>query len=83
MSMAGNAVRKAVDAFRKGKFVIIVDDEIDTAGTLAETVGALEREGVTELATQPKTKLARALIHHIAARYRAKNDTKVRRLRRP
>lgn len=27
MSMAGNAVRKAVDAFRKGKFVIIVDDE--------------------------------------------------------
>ncbi len=43
----------------------------------------VEREGVTELPTQPKTKLARALIHHIAARYRAKNDTKVHRLRRP
>src|SRR3990167_1868583 len=43
----------------------------------------VEREGVTELPAQPKTKLARALIHHIAARYRAKNDTKVRRLRRP
>ncbi len=43
----------------------------------------VEREGVTELPTQPKTKLARALIRHIAARYRAKNDTKVHRLRRP
>jgi len=43
----------------------------------------VEREGTTELPTQPKTKLARALIHHIAARYRAKNDTKVHRLRRP
>lgn len=27
MSMAGSAVRKAVDAFRKGRFVIVVDDE--------------------------------------------------------
>lgn len=43
----------------------------------------VEREGVTEFPAQPKTKLARALIHHIAARYRAKNDTKVHRLRRP
>ena len=43
----------------------------------------VEREGVTELPSQPKTKLARALIHHIAARYRAKNDTNVHRLRRP
>lgn len=43
----------------------------------------VEREGVTELPTQPKTKLARALIHHIAARYRAKNDATVHRLRRP
>ena len=43
----------------------------------------VEREGVIELPVQPKAKLARALIHHIAARYRAKNDTQVHRLRRP
>ncbi|HSD96998.1 MAG TPA: bifunctional phosphopantothenoylcysteine decarboxylase/phosphopantothenate--cysteine ligase CoaBC, partial [Sulfuricaulis sp.] len=43
----------------------------------------VEREGATELLTQPKTRLARTLIHHIAARYHAKNDTKVHRLRRP
>ncbi|HET9682247.1 MAG TPA: ribose-phosphate pyrophosphokinase [Candidatus Limnocylindrales bacterium] len=33
----------------KGKRAIIVDDEVDTAGTLTETVAALEREGVTEI----------------------------------
>jgi ribose-phosphate pyrophosphokinase len=33
----------------KGKRAIIVDDEIDTAGTLVEIVRALEREGVTEM----------------------------------
>ena len=33
----------------RGKRCIIVDDEIDTAGTLMETVRALEREGVTEI----------------------------------
>jgi ribose-phosphate pyrophosphokinase len=32
-----------------GRQAIIVDDEIDTAGTLIETVRALEREGVTEI----------------------------------
>ena len=32
-----------------GRRAIIVDDEIDTAGTLIETVRALEREGVTEI----------------------------------
>src|SRR5215471_18181514 len=32
-----------------GKRAIIVDDEIDTAGTLTEIVRALEREGVTEI----------------------------------
>jgi ribose-phosphate pyrophosphokinase len=32
-----------------GKRVVIVDDEIDTAGTLVEIVRALEREGVTEM----------------------------------
>ena len=32
-----------------GKRAIIVDDEIDTAGTLVEIVRALEREGVTEI----------------------------------
>ena len=33
----------------KGKRAIIVDDEIDTGGTLTEIVRALEREGVTEI----------------------------------
>jgi ribose-phosphate pyrophosphokinase len=33
----------------RGRRAIIVDDEIDTAGTLMETVRALEREGVTEI----------------------------------
>jgi ribose-phosphate pyrophosphokinase len=33
----------------RGKRAIIVDDEIDTAGTLIETVRALEREGVEEI----------------------------------
>jgi hypothetical protein len=32
-----------------GRRAIIVDDEIDTAGTLFEVVRALEREGVTEM----------------------------------
>ena len=33
----------------RGKRAIIVDDEIDTAGTLMQITRALEREGVTEL----------------------------------
>jgi len=33
----------------RGKRAIIVDDEVDTAGTLLETIHALEREGVTEI----------------------------------
>ena len=33
----------------RGKRAIIVDDEIDTAGTLVEIARALEREGVTEI----------------------------------
>ncbi len=33
----------------RGKRAIIVDDEIDTAGTLIEVVRALDREGVTEM----------------------------------
>ncbi len=33
----------------RGKRAIIVDDEIDTAGTLIEIVRALEREGVSEI----------------------------------
>jgi ribose-phosphate pyrophosphokinase len=33
----------------RGKRAIIVDDEVDTAGTLTETVHALEREGVNEI----------------------------------
>ena len=33
----------------RGKRAIVVDDEIDTAGTMTETVRALEREGVDEI----------------------------------
>jgi ribose-phosphate pyrophosphokinase len=33
----------------RGKIAIVVDDEIDTAGTLMEVTRALEREGVTEI----------------------------------
>jgi hypothetical protein len=33
----------------EGKRTIIVDDEVDTAGTLIETVNALTHEGVTEI----------------------------------
>jgi ribose-phosphate pyrophosphokinase len=33
----------------RGRIAIIVDDEIDTAGTLIEIVRALDREGVTEI----------------------------------
>jgi len=33
----------------RGRRAVIVDDEIDTAGTLTETVRALEREGVQEI----------------------------------
>jgi len=33
----------------RGKVAIIVDDEVDTAGTLTEIVRALEREGVTDI----------------------------------
>ncbi len=33
----------------RGKRAIIVDDEIDTAGTMTETIRALEREGVEEI----------------------------------
>jgi ribose-phosphate pyrophosphokinase len=33
----------------RGRRAVIVDDEIDTAGTLMETVRALEREGVNEI----------------------------------
>jgi ribose-phosphate pyrophosphokinase len=33
----------------RGRRVIIIDDEIDTAGTLIETTRALEREGVHEI----------------------------------
>ena len=33
----------------RGKRAIVVDDEIDTAGTLMEVTRALEREGVHEI----------------------------------
>lgn len=52
-------------------------------GTDENSLLLVEREAVTELPVQPKAKLARALIHHIAARYRAKNAAKVHTLRRP
>ncbi len=41
----------------------------------------IDRENVTNLPTQPKQKLARALIHHIATRYHARSGTEIRQLR--
>ena len=41
----------------------------------------VEREQVTELPAQPKQKLARALIRHIAASYRARAGAELRQLR--
>jgi phosphopantothenoylcysteine decarboxylase/phosphopantothenate--cysteine ligase len=43
----------------------------------------VDGDGITELPIQPKTKLARELIHHIATRYRAKITASVHVLRRP
>jgi phosphopantothenoylcysteine decarboxylase/phosphopantothenate--cysteine ligase len=52
-------------------------------GTDENSLLLVEPGAVTELTFQPKTKLARALITHIAARYRAKHTAKVHTLRRP
>ncbi|GAB4511848.1 MAG: bifunctional phosphopantothenoylcysteine decarboxylase/phosphopantothenate--cysteine ligase CoaBC [Sulfuricaulis sp.] len=43
----------------------------------------VEHGSITELPVQPKAKLARALIHHIATRYHVKNTAKIHTLRRP
>lgn len=43
----------------------------------------VEAAGTTELPLMPKAKLARALVSHIAARYRAKHSATVHTLRRP
>jgi phosphopantothenoylcysteine decarboxylase/phosphopantothenate--cysteine ligase len=52
-------------------------------GTDENSLLLVEPGAVTELPMQPKAKLARALIRHIAARYRAKHTAKVHTLRRP
>jgi phosphopantothenoylcysteine decarboxylase/phosphopantothenate--cysteine ligase len=52
-------------------------------GTDENSLLLVEHGVVTELPLQPKAKLARALIRHIAARYRAKHTAKVHTLRRP
>ncbi len=52
-------------------------------GTDENSLLLVERDAVTELAMQPKAKLARMLIHHIATRYHAKNAATVHVLRRP
>lgn len=52
-------------------------------GTDENSLLLVEPGAVTELPLQPKAKLARALIRHIAARYRAKHTAKVHTLRRP
>ncbi len=41
----------------------------------------IARDGIVKLPTQAKTKLARALIQHIAEKYRAKHGAKIHRLR--
>lgn len=52
-------------------------------GTDENSLLLVEQNSTTELPAQPKAKLARALIHHIATRYRAKNAATVHVLRRP
>jgi phosphopantothenoylcysteine decarboxylase/phosphopantothenate--cysteine ligase len=52
-------------------------------GTDENSLLLVEPGAVTELPLQPKAKLARALIRHIAARYHAKHTAKVHTLRRP
>lgn len=52
-------------------------------GTDENSLLLVEPGAVTELSFQPKAKLARALIAHVAARYRAKHTAKVHTLRRP
>jgi phosphopantothenoylcysteine decarboxylase/phosphopantothenate--cysteine ligase len=52
-------------------------------GTDENSLLLVDPGAVTELPIQPKAKLARALIRHIAARYRAKHTAKVHTLRRP
>ena len=42
----------------------------------------VERENVTNLPAQPKHKLARVLIHYIAARYHARSGAEIRQFRR-
>lgn len=50
----------------RGKRAVIVDDEVDTAGTLVETVRALEREGVSEIyACATHGVLSRDAVHMI------------------
>jgi ribose-phosphate pyrophosphokinase len=52
----------------RGRRAIVVDDEIDTAGTLIEIVRALEREGVTEIyATATHAVLSDPAIERIRA----------------
>ncbi|MHB1140626.1 MAG: bifunctional phosphopantothenoylcysteine decarboxylase/phosphopantothenate--cysteine ligase CoaBC [Sulfuricaulis sp.] len=52
-------------------------------GTDENSLLLVEPAAVTELPMQPKARLARALIAHVAARYRAKHSAKVHTLRRP
>ncbi len=52
-------------------------------GTDENSLLLVEAAGATELPLMPKAKLARALISHIAARYRAKHAATVHTLRRP
>ncbi len=56
---------------------------ISDSATDENSLLLVEPGAVTELPLQPKAKLARALIRHIAARYRAKHTAKVHTLRRP
>lgn len=52
-------------------------------GTDENSLLLVEAGGAIELPLMPKAKLARALISHIAARYRAKHTATVHTLRRP
>jgi phosphopantothenoylcysteine decarboxylase/phosphopantothenate--cysteine ligase len=81
-----NLEQHARQKLENKKLDLVATNRVGTTlgfGTEENSLLLVEHGAVTELPLQPKAKLARALIRHIAARYRAKHTAKVHTLRRP